>query len=157
MPFRASCGTDSQDARRLRQIGCEQLLRLKPYSQTVRMSIGSNYGKLADRLRDHAEQLAARSEELEKPVQRRVRLRPNPASPTPTRKRRERRDVLLGKKGSSYSQAWLSAGPTATLITPVYQGPGTPATARVPIFASIGGIYCMATANITGVPNWAGA
>jgi hypothetical protein len=34
---------------------------------------------------------------------------------------------------------------------------GSTATAHVPIFANVGGIYCMATANITGVPNWAGA
>ena len=49
-------------------------------------------------------------------------------------------------------------GPTATIFTPVYQGPTSfTATAHVPIFASVGGIYCMATANITGVPNWVGA
>jgi len=40
------------------------------------------------------------------------------------------------------STAWNS-GPTATIITPVYQGPGTPATAHVPIFVSIGGIYLL--------------
>jgi hypothetical protein len=56
-------------------------------------------------------------------------------------------------------------GPTATIITPVCQGPTNfTATAHVPIFASVGispalpgGIYCIATANISGVPNWAGA
>jgi hypothetical protein len=55
------------------------------------------------------------------------------------------------------SLGW-NPGPTATIITPIYQGPiSFTATAHVPIFASVGGIYCMATANITGVPNWAGA
>ena len=48
--------------------------------------------------------------------------------------------------------------PTATIITPVYTGPvNFTATAHVPVFASFGGVYCMATVNITGVPNWAGA
>lgn len=55
-------------------------------------------------------------------------------------------------------------GPIATIFTPIFQGPITStATAHAPIFASVGispalpgGIYCMATANITGVPNWAG-
>jgi len=55
------------------------------------------------------------------------------------------------------SLGW-NPGPTATIITPIYQGPiSFTATAHVPIFASVGGIYCMATANITGVPNWNGA
>jgi len=49
-------------------------------------------------------------------------------------------------------------GPIATIFTPVYQGPTSfTATAHVPIFANVGGIYCSATANITGVPNWSGA
>jgi hypothetical protein len=56
-------------------------------------------------------------------------------------------------------------GPIATILTPIFQGPTSfMATAHVPIFASVGisnalptGIGCMATANITGVPNWAGA
>jgi hypothetical protein len=55
-------------------------------------------------------------------------------------------------------------GPTATIFTPIFQGTITStATATVPIFASVGispalpgGIYCMATATITNVPNWAG-
>ena len=48
-------------------------------------------------------------------------------------------------------------GPTATISTPVYQWPiSFTATAHVPIFANIGGIYGVATANITNVPNWAG-
>jgi hypothetical protein len=47
--------------------------------------------------------------------------------------------------------------PTATIVTGIYAGPTTfTATAHVPIFANIGGIYCQATANVTGVSNWAG-
>ena len=36
--------------------------------------------------------------------------------------------------------------PTATIITPIYTGGlDFTATAHVPVFASVGGIYCMAT------------
>lgn len=55
------------------------------------------------------------------------------------------------------STAWNS-GPTATIKTPVFTGSSSfTATAHVPVQVSVGGIYCMATVNVTGVPNWQGA
>jgi hypothetical protein len=73
--------------------------------------------------------------------------------------------IVNGFVVNSANPIGSNPGPIATIVTPVYQGPTSfTATAHVPVFACVGisnalpgGIFCMATANVTGVPNWSGA